>query len=211
MIMLAEMKKRIAVHLQHYPENAAELLTAVAEGLTAFTESSRNYRDSVADKAILYFMADKQPKGVVYSIDAAFYQFPKGCSGGHSSAEVKWWNAFIKLRKPANLNEWLAVKGPEYIEWWERYVVLTVRPGVAVSTTYNIDCAVDHWINGRRAKAMKHVANLYGCDLQQFYERIASHHFGADATSKVVGLLSSVGAYNYAAGFQDGYVKGGEC
>ena len=122
--------KAIREFVRESPGDGADLIRAIADGMADFAEAQKNARGQIATNALLSFMAmtpNARKLGVPGMIDAAFYQFPNGPKN-HAPVELGFWHDFIQGARQMrdddvdNLNAWLDIKGPNFVEWWRAYV-----------------------------------------------------------------------------------------
>ena len=122
---LKKTTERIAKHLTLYPKDAGALMKSVSDGLDQYVEMVKAHRGAVADAAVHSFMCGHPPRSLEWSIDAAHFRFRDGVVNA-SNGERKWWSAFLRIARDVEqdgLDDWLAIKGPSYVEWWHDVVV----------------------------------------------------------------------------------------
>ena len=129
---IKKLRWAVSQHLAQHPEDADEVLSAVAEGLREYKTACMQQRDAIMDNALLHMMSEHKPKGIPGSIDAAFLHFPTGVLAAYSATEKAWWEQFMALakfefRKGGDAYGvflvWLrSVKGDEYFRWWAECV-----------------------------------------------------------------------------------------
>lgn len=118
---------------EQHPEEAAQYLAVVAEGLEGFRQRAVQHRNMQAYNAVTSLCAVSHPikyaLGLsVYLLDAVLFACPRGREANAAPAVYDLWNLFIEfLRRDAERGHgfkrsWMQSTRPEAVAWFEEYV-----------------------------------------------------------------------------------------